>query len=91
MFNWGRNITPVSNMISLFIRTLSGYKSSHSKNIYSLDISEPMEVESIRKICCLGAGYVGGPTCCVIAQQCPHVTVTVVDKSAERFAICKFR
>ena len=43
-----------------------------------------MEVESIRKICCLGAGYVGGPTCCVIAQQCPNVTVTVVDKSADR-------
>ena len=40
----------------------------------------------VRSICCLGAGYVGGPTCCVIAQQCPQVTVTVVDKDPERIA-----
>ena len=43
-----------------------------------------MEGGSIRRICCLGAGYVGGPTCCIIAQQCPHIQVTVVDKSADR-------
>ena len=36
------------------------------------------------KICCIGAGYVGGPTCAVIAQQCPSIKVTVVDKSEER-------
>jgi len=41
---------------------------------------------SIRTICCLGAGYVGGPTCCIIAQQCPDIQVIVVDKSAERIA-----
>eukprot|EP00092_Neocalanus_flemingeri_P032518 GFUD01035367.1.p1 GENE.GFUD01035367.1~~GFUD01035367.1.p1 ORF type:complete len:479 (+),score=140.93 GFUD01035367.1:125-1561(+) len=41
---------------------------------------------AISSICCLGAGYVGGPTCCIIAQQCPHITVTVVDKSVERIA-----
>eukprot|EP00092_Neocalanus_flemingeri_P090866 GFUD01115132.1.p1 GENE.GFUD01115132.1~~GFUD01115132.1.p1 ORF type:complete len:334 (-),score=98.86 GFUD01115132.1:441-1442(-) len=40
----------------------------------------------IRSICCLGAGYVGGPTCCIMAQQCPDITVTVVDKSVERIA-----
>jgi len=40
----------------------------------------------IRSICCLGAGYVGGPTCCIIAQQCPDIRVTVVDKSVERIA-----
>ena len=45
-----------------------------------------MDGGSIRRICCLGAGYVGGPTCCIIAQQCPDITVTVVDKSAERVA-----
>lgn len=38
----------------------------------------------IRKICCIGAGYVGGPTCSVIAWKCPDITVTVVDKSKER-------
>jgi len=39
-----------------------------------------------KTICCLGAGYVGGPTCCIIAQQCPDIQVIVVDKSAERIA-----
>ena len=38
----------------------------------------------ITKICCIGAGYVGGPTCSVIAYKCPEVTVTVVDLSQER-------
>ena len=38
----------------------------------------------IRKICCIGAGYVGGPTCSVIAHKCPDITVTVVDKNLER-------
>ncbi|KAK3099367.1 hypothetical protein FSP39_003350 [Pinctada imbricata] len=38
----------------------------------------------LKKICCIGAGYVGGPTCTVIAQKCPEVTITVVDLSQER-------
>jgi len=38
----------------------------------------------IKKICCIGAGYVGGPTCSVIALKCPEITVTVVDKSRDR-------
>lgn len=40
----------------------------------------------ITKICCIGAGYVGGPTMSVIAQKCPHIQVTVVDLNAERIA-----
>ncbi|XP_046996990.1 UDP-glucose 6-dehydrogenase isoform X1 [Schistocerca americana] len=40
----------------------------------------------INKICCIGAGYVGGPTCSVIALKCPKIRVTVVDKSTERIA-----
>ncbi len=40
----------------------------------------------IKNICCIGAGYVGGPTMAVIAQKCPHVKVTVVDMNAERIA-----
>lgn len=31
------------------------------------------------KICCIGAGYVGGSTMPVIAKHCPDVKVTVVD------------
>lgn len=38
----------------------------------------------IKKICCIGAGYVGGPTCSVIAWKCPDIQVTVVDKSELR-------
>ena len=38
----------------------------------------------IRSICCIGAGYVGGPTMAVIADQCPDVQVTVVDINQTR-------
>ena len=38
------------------------------------------------KICCLGAGYVGGPTMAVIADKCHDITVNVVDMDAARIA-----
>ncbi|MDD3645737.1 MAG: UDP-glucose 6-dehydrogenase [Bacteroidales bacterium] len=38
----------------------------------------------IKNICCIGAGYVGGPTMAVIAQKCPHIKVTVVDINKDR-------
>ena len=38
----------------------------------------------IKKICCIGAGYVGGPTCSVIAHMCPEIRVTVVDINESR-------
>ncbi|MEI6107131.1 MAG: UDP-glucose 6-dehydrogenase [Opitutae bacterium] len=38
------------------------------------------------KICCIGAGYVGGPTMAMIALKCPDITVTVVDMNAARIA-----
>ena len=40
----------------------------------------------IKNICCIGAGYVGGPTMAVIAQKCPHINVTVVDINEARIA-----
>lgn len=40
----------------------------------------------IKNICCIGAGYVGGPTMAVIAQQCPDIKVTVVDLNEKRIA-----
>ena len=40
----------------------------------------------ISKICCIGAGYVGGPTMAVIASQCPEIMVTVVDINPDRIA-----
>ena len=41
----------------------------------------------ITKICCIGAGYVGGPTMAIIAQKCPNIQVTVVDLNKERIAL----
>ncbi|EJT48388.1 UDP-glucose dehydrogenase [Trichosporon asahii var. asahii CBS 8904] len=38
----------------------------------------------VKKICCIGAGYVGGPTCAVIALKCPHIQVTIVDLNQAR-------
>ncbi|MFN5187679.1 MAG: UDP-glucose 6-dehydrogenase [Planctomycetota bacterium] len=36
------------------------------------------------RICCIGAGYVGGPTMAMIAKQCPDIQVTVVDLNQSR-------
>ena len=43
-----------------------------------------MSVKNIQTICCIGAGYVGGPTMSVIADKCPHLTINVVDLNEER-------
>ena len=40
----------------------------------------------INKICCIGAGYVGGPTMAVIAKKNPNIQVTIVDINEERIA-----
>jgi UDPglucose 6-dehydrogenase len=37
-------------------------------------------------ICCIGAGYVGGPTMAMVALKCPDIKVTVVDMNASRIA-----
>ncbi len=39
---------------------------------------------TIKNICCIGAGYVGGPTMAVIAQKFPHIKVTIVDINESR-------
>jgi UDPglucose 6-dehydrogenase len=43
----------------------------------------PTKIDSI---CCIGAGYIGGPTMAVIAKKCPSVKVIVVDISEQRIA-----
>ncbi len=42
--------------------------------------------KEIKNICCIGAGYVGGPTMAVIAQKCPEIRVNVVDINPGRIA-----
>ncbi len=41
----------------------------------------------INEICCIGAGYVGGPTMAVIALKCPQIKVTVVDINKEKIQL----
>lgn len=38
------------------------------------------------RICCLGAGYVGGPTMAMIALKCPDIDVVVLDLDPSRVA-----
>ena len=38
----------------------------------------------IKNICCIGAGYVGGPTMAVIAEMSPNINVTLVDSNREK-------
>ena len=42
------------------------------------------ELKKINNICCIGAGYVGGPTMAVIAKKCPDILVNVVDINENR-------
>ena len=48
----------------------------------NLDSEESIVAEM--KICCIGAGYVGGPTMAMIAKQCPDIPVHVVDLNQSR-------
>ena len=38
----------------------------------------------IKNICCIGAGYVGGPTMSVFADKCPEIIFNVVDLNSKR-------
>ncbi|CAE7600360.1 UGDH [Symbiodinium natans] len=40
----------------------------------------------LNRICCIGAGYVGGPTMATIALKCPDLQVSIVDMNEERIA-----
>ena len=43
-----------------------------------------MRNKVIKNICCIGAGYVGGPTMSVIASKCPDLIIDVVDINEQR-------
>lgn len=51
----------------------------NSKQFYDRLAGQP-----VKRVCCIGAGYVGGPTCAVIAAKCPDIIVTVVDSDQKR-------
>ncbi len=39
---------------------------------------------NVKRICCIGAGYVGGPTMAVMSLKCPQILINVVDVNQER-------
>ncbi|MEA1899858.1 MAG: nucleotide sugar dehydrogenase [Thermodesulfobacteriota bacterium] len=45
-----------------------------------------METGFEKKLLCIGAGYVGGPTMAMIAYKCPQYKITVVDINHKRIA-----
>lgn len=50
----------------------------------SRDADYSVPPRTIRSICVVGAGYVGGPTAAIVAYKNPHVKVTVVDRDDRR-------
>ncbi|KAH6857190.1 hypothetical protein B0I37DRAFT_319222 [Chaetomium sp. MPI-CAGE-AT-0009] len=53
-------------------------------SVSSLSTAIAAAAPTVRNICCIGAGFVGGPTAAVIALHNPHIHVTVVDKDETR-------
>ena len=45
---------------------------------------------NIKKICCIGAGYVGGPTMAVFASHCPNIQIKVVDINSMKVEVTLF-
>ena len=43
-----------------------------------------MDQYEIKNICCIGAGYVGGPTMAVFAEHCSNIKIAVSDINKER-------
>ena len=43
-----------------------------------------MDQYEIKNICCIGAGYVGGPTMAVFAEHCSNIKIVVSDINKER-------
>jgi len=43
-------------------------------------------MKDVKTICCIGAGYVGGPTMAVFAYKCPHLKIIVVDSNPDKIA-----
>ncbi|KAI9175719.1 hypothetical protein H9P43_006083 [Blastocladiella emersonii ATCC 22665] len=58
--------------------------SSNSSSRVNCEVTEAAVPERRMTVVCLGAGYVGGPTCAVMALKCPHIDVHIVDISSSR-------
>ena len=51
------------------------------------DHNQSVSRNRVRNICCIGAGYVGGPTMAVFADECSDINVTVVDINPEKISL----
>ena len=80
------NMRPTLRPPSTTSRFTSDTKTaSHTMSVTSPN-SPVLEYPTPTKICCLGAGYVGGPTMAVMALKCPDVKVIVTDLNERRIA-----
>lgn len=73
---------------SVFIKLSTEYTNSTltMSSSYTPSTFQSNLGEGLKEICCVGAGYVGGPTMAVIAKMCPHIKVTVLDIDKKRIA-----
>ncbi|CAG7879365.1 unnamed protein product [Brassica rapa] len=75
------------HLVSPAIFSDSVHQRLHILHKGSICVGDPRKthlISTMVKICCIGAGYVGGPTMAVIALKCPSVEVGVVDISVPR-------
>ena len=68
------------------VKVASGLTQFTNSHIYfCLPVQEFSPISMpVSRVCCIGAGYVGGPTCSVMAFKCPDIQVDVVDISQPR-------
>ncbi|PVH71773.1 udp-glucose 6-dehydrogenase [Cadophora sp. DSE1049] len=64
----------------------AGVNAAMSNTVKAPINDKVVSTRKIQNICCIGAGYVGGPTAAMIAFQNPHMNVTVVDRDPRRIA-----
>jgi len=72
--------------VQFLLTILKAYFELFRVELYYVYIWKKKNRMKIKNICCLGAGYVGGPTMSVIALKCPEIKVTVVDLNKARIA-----
>ncbi|EFC49865.1 predicted protein [Naegleria gruberi] len=58
--------------------------SDQEKNTTTDQEEQPQQPLVIKKIACIGAGYVGGPTMSVIATKCHDIQVIIYDMNQQR-------
>ncbi len=78
------NLVNILDNFKLFLNYVRRLKIKLKLAMQPSSKKKSFSFEKITNICCIGAGYVGGPSCAVIASKCPHIQVNVVDLSQDR-------